>query len=112
MSMYECPKCGGTLVCYCPAQPSPATPDPQDRLIDAAEAYAEKYDGDDRQDIKTDVLNAFYQGAAHAEAQALQEAHERIFDMLLADDGQAYKEARRYLERAAPELAARLDAKS
>jgi len=32
-------------------------------LISAAEKYAEIYDGDDRQDIKTDVLNAFYHGA-------------------------------------------------
>lgn len=30
--------------------------------IDAAQAYADKYDGDDRQDIKTDIMNAFYQG--------------------------------------------------
>lgn len=32
-------------------------------LILAAEKYAEMYDGDDRQDVKTDVLNAFYHGA-------------------------------------------------
>lgn len=32
-------------------------------LILAAEKYASKYDGDDRQDIKTDVLNAFYHGS-------------------------------------------------
>lgn len=32
------------------------------RTIDAAETYAAQYDGDDRQDIKTDVLNAFYAG--------------------------------------------------
>lgn len=32
-------------------------------LVLAAEKYAEKYNGDDRQDIKTDVLNAFYHGA-------------------------------------------------
>ena len=30
--------------------------------IDAAEYYADQYEGDDRQDIKTDVLNAFYAG--------------------------------------------------
>jgi len=34
-----------------------------DKLIDAAEAYADKYDGDERPDVKTDVLNAFYAGA-------------------------------------------------
>ena len=32
-------------------------------LILAAEKYAEKYNVDDRQDIKIDVLNAFYHGA-------------------------------------------------
>ena len=32
-------------------------------LIDAAEKYAEIYSDDERQDIKTDVLNAFYHGA-------------------------------------------------
>jgi hypothetical protein len=31
--------------------------------IAEAESYAAHYDGDDRQDIKTDVLNAFYAGA-------------------------------------------------
>ena len=37
--------------------------DKLDKLIDAAESHAENYDGDDRQDIKTDVMNAFYAGA-------------------------------------------------
>ena len=32
-------------------------------LILAAEKYSENYGGDERQDIKTDVLNAYYQGA-------------------------------------------------
>lgn len=41
-------------------------------------------------------------------ATANQEAHNRIYDLLLSDDGQAWKEARRYLERSAPELAALL----
>lgn len=31
-------------------------------LLERAEKYAAAYDGDDRQDIKTDVLNAFYAG--------------------------------------------------
>jgi len=34
-----------------------------ERLIDAAESHAEHYEGDDRQDIKTDVMNAFFAGA-------------------------------------------------
>jgi hypothetical protein len=34
-------------------------------LIAAAEARAELYEGDDRQDIKTDVMNAFYAGAEY-----------------------------------------------
>ena len=37
-------------------------------------------------------------------------AHDRIFDLLLGDDGQAYKEARRYLEAFRPDLARRLEA--
>jgi hypothetical protein len=42
-----------------------------DALIDAAEEYATAYDGDDRPCIKTDVMNAFYAGAAwHAAQQA------------------------------------------
>lgn len=32
-------------------------------LIEEAERYAEIYDGDERQDIKTDVLKAFYHGS-------------------------------------------------
>mgnify|MGYP003576146538 CR=1 FL=1 len=35
-------------------------------LIDAAEEHAKLYDGDPREDIKTDVLNSFYAGAAFA----------------------------------------------
>lgn len=34
-------------------------------LILAAEAYAGNYDGDERELIKTDVLNAFYHGSAY-----------------------------------------------
>ena len=34
----------------------------------------------------------------------LEEANKRIYDLLLGDDEQAYKEARRYLEKHAPEL--------
>jgi len=32
------------------------------------------------------------------------EPQRRLFDILLGDDGQAYKEARKYLERARPDL--------
>jgi hypothetical protein len=34
-----------------------------DKLIDAATAQADLYEDDDRQDIKTDVMNAFFAGA-------------------------------------------------
>lgn len=34
-----------------------------DELIDAANARAALYEGDDRECIKTDVMNAFYAGA-------------------------------------------------
>lgn len=37
----------------------------QDKLIDAAEAYAVLYDDDDRDCIKTDVMNAFFAGHAY-----------------------------------------------
>ena len=39
------------------------------------------------------------------------EAQERLFDILLGDDGQAYKEAERYLERTRPDLHQRLKEK-
>ena len=38
----------------------------------------------------------------------LAEAQNRLFDLVLGDDGHAYKEARRYLERERPDLYARL----
>lgn len=38
----------------------------------------------------------------------LQQAQDRLFDVLLGDDGQAHKEAERYLERANPGLYRRL----
>jgi len=40
--------------------------------------------------------------------EAVKEAQGRVYDLLLADDGQAWKEAERYLERARPDLAMRL----
>ena len=50
-----------------PAAPTEQATDRTGRLIEAAEAYAHKnYLDDDRQDIVTDVLNAFYQGAHYA----------------------------------------------
>lgn len=39
----------------------------------------------------------------------LKQAEDRIFDVLLADDGQAYKEARKYLEQYRPDLIERID---
>ena len=35
---------------------------------------------------------------------AVKAAQDRIFDMLLSDDGQAWKEARKYLEKSRPDL--------
>ena len=39
------------------------------------------------------------------------EAQERLFDVLLNDDGQAWSEAERYLERTRPDLYQRLKEK-
>jgi len=55
----------------------------QDKLIDAANAQAAMYDGDDRQDIKTDVMNAFFAGAkfgATVEREACAKACEAAVD--------------------------------
>jgi hypothetical protein len=35
----------------------------QAELVEAAEIFADLYEGDERQDIKTDVMNAFFAGA-------------------------------------------------
>jgi hypothetical protein len=43
------------------------TDDDTNALIDAAEACASAYDDDDRECIKSDVMNAFYSGAAWRE---------------------------------------------
>jgi glycerophosphoryl diester phosphodiesterase len=48
---------------------APVAQEPTGALIAAAEQHAAKYDGDDRQDIKTDVRNAYYQGAHWARKQ-------------------------------------------
>jgi hypothetical protein len=40
---------------------------------------------------------------------SVEPAQDRIFDLLLGDDGQAYKEARRYLEAYRPDLARKLE---
>lgn len=48
------------------AAPAQKIVDPTDALIRAAEAHAAQYDDDDRQHIKTDVLNAFYAGSKFA----------------------------------------------
>lgn len=50
----------------------------------------------------------FREGLAAVLRDVLTDAHNRIFDLLLGDDGQAHKEAVRYLKRAAPDLHARL----
>ena len=44
-----------------------------EKLIDAAVAYATQYDDDDRECIKTDVINAFYAGAALGKKLAFEE---------------------------------------
>jgi len=48
-------------------------------LLERAAKHAEAYDVDDRQDIKTDVLNAFYAGAAFG-AQFEREACAKLLD--------------------------------
>lgn len=53
------------------------------------------------------VLDA-EQRVVDAVAPLLQDAQNRLFDMLLGDDGQAWKEAERYLERTRPDLHERL----
>jgi len=42
-------------------------------------------------------------------AERLEQAESRIMDMLLQDDGQAFKEARKYLERYRPDLIRKID---
>jgi hypothetical protein len=51
---------------------------------------------------------ANYVQAAKNSVGDLQHAQDRLFDVLLGDDGQAHKEAERYLERANPALYMRL----
>jgi hypothetical protein len=60
----NCDQCGGTGA----AQPVALTTDTErtDALISAAEERAALYEGDERQDIKTDVMNAFFAGAKFA----------------------------------------------
>ena len=48
----------------------------QDALIDAAEERAKLYDGDDREWIKADVMNAFFAGAQFTQAAANKAAEE------------------------------------
>jgi hypothetical protein len=60
----ECKLCGNDLKTGhkfdCPYR--------NDAIMNEAERVAALYDGDDRQDIKTDVMNAFYKGVAFARA--------------------------------------------
>jgi len=53
----------GTKSCIAPHDNFEKT----NKIIDAAEKYASNYYGDDRQDIVTDVLNAFYAGVKYGE---------------------------------------------
>lgn len=46
-------------------------------IIDAAEKLAALYDDDDRQDIKTDVMNSFYAGVRYAAVDIAQVRRER-----------------------------------
>lgn len=61
------------------------------------------------QHLLEELLDAAnYVQAAKNSVGDLQQAQDRLFDVLLGDDGQAYKEAERYLERANPGLYRRL----
>ena len=48
-----------------------------DKLIDAADKYADNYNGDDRENIKTDVINAFFAGSRYANEQQKKELTNR-----------------------------------
>lgn len=50
--------------------------------------------------VTDEQLRKFYE----VRQEQLNTAHNRIFDMLLGDDGQAFSEAERYLERENPKL--------
>jgi len=57
------------------------------------------------QHLLEELLDAAnYVQAAKNSVGDLQQAQDRLFDVLLGDDGQAHKEAERYLERANPAL--------
>lgn len=61
------------------------------------------------QHLLEELLDAAnYVQAAKNSVGDLQQAQDRLFDVLLGDDGQAHKEAERYLERANPGLYRRL----
>lgn len=61
------------------------------------------------QHLLEELLDAAnYIQAAKNSVGDLQQAQDRLFDVLLGDDGQAHKEAERYLERANPGLYRRL----
>lgn len=49
-----------------------------------------------------------YNNEIHRLREQLDRAHGRIYDMALCDDGQAFIESERYLERYAPDLYQRL----
>lgn len=64
-------------------------------------------------DINKDIQEAIdslerWKEMRQEEANPVQSAEDRLFDVLLGDDGQAWKEAERYLQKARPELYERL----
>lgn len=60
--------------------PAPPTDLFTEQLMDAAEEHATAYDDDDRDCIKTDVMNAFYAGAAWHAAQSAAPADGLIYE--------------------------------
>lgn len=97
------------LIERCVIAASPANPAPaaltDDALIDAANARADLYEGDDRPCIKTDVMNAFYAGAEFAKRaapadQAEISEDERLRGMVAAavalDNHEDARDAKRY----------------
>lgn len=58
------------------------------------------------QEMQTEDIELAQAGVASTD---LERAQNRLFDVLLGDDGQAHKEGMRYMERARPDLYARLN---
>ena len=71
----------------------------------------------DPQGTDADFITAAHGMAAliatqEAEIERLREAEDRLFDVLLVDDGQAHKEGRRYLQQNRPDLFQALEAEN